>query len=112
MGNLRGNPAGYGSSSTLRTECAELFVAETGFYRMGRRKRMKTARLLLSAFLGAVLALAIAPQNAGAQDEPPQGPPQQDQGPPQDQGPQQDPPGRIARMNYSEGSVSFQPGGE
>jgi hypothetical protein len=73
---------------------------------------MKTARLLLSAFLGAVLALAIAPQNAGAQDEPPQGPPQQDQGPPQDQGPQQDPPGRIARMNYSEGSVSFQPGGE
>ncbi len=68
---------------------------------------MKTSNLLLSAFLAAVLALAVAPQNAGAQDEPPQGPPPQDQGQPQ-----QDPPGRIARMNYSEGSVSFQPGGE
>ncbi len=63
---------------------------------------MKTSKLLLSGFLATVLALTIAPQKTAAQDEPPQ----------QDQGPQQDPPGRIARMNYSEGSVSFQPGGE
>ena len=33
--------------------------------------------------------------------------------PPQDQGqPAQDPPGRVARLSYSVGSVSFQPGGE
>src|SRR5450631_2956977 len=29
-----------------------------------------------------------------------------------DQGPAQDPPGRVARLNYSAGSVSMQPGGE
>ena len=63
---------------------------------------MKTSKVLLKGFLAAVLALTLTPQRAAAQDEPP----------PQDQGPQQDPPGRIARMNYSEGSVSFQPGGE
>src|SRR5580693_2451359 len=37
---------------------------------------------------------------------------QEDQGPPQPQGPAQDPPGRVARLSYSVGSVSFQPGGE
>lgn len=63
---------------------------------------MKTSKLLLNGFLAAVLALTFTPQRAAAQDEPP----------PQDQGPQQDPPGRIARMNHAEGSVSFQPGGE
>jgi hypothetical protein len=35
----------------------------------------------------------------------------QDQPPDQPQGPAQDPPGRVARLNYSIGSVSFQPGG-
>jgi hypothetical protein len=35
----------------------------------------------------------------------------QDQSAPQDQ-PTQDPPSRVARMNYTQGSVSFQPGGE
>jgi len=50
---------------------------------------------------------APAPQDA-------QGP--QDAQSPQDvqnpQSPDQDPPGRVARLNYMEGSVSFQPGGE
>jgi hypothetical protein len=40
----------------------------------------------------------------------------QDQAPPQDaqaaQSPDQDPPGRVARLNFMDGSVSFQPGGE
>jgi len=42
-----------------------------------------------------------------------QGPPQQgsDQAPPQG-APAQDPPGRVARLSFSVGSVSFQPGGE
>jgi hypothetical protein len=30
----------------------------------------------------------------------------------QDQNPEQDPPGRVARLNFSEGSVSFRPAGE
>ena len=60
---------------------------------------MKTWRVLQSAVVAMVLALA--PQLLLAQ-----GPPDEDQGP------QADPPGRIARMNYTEGSVSFQPGGE
>ena len=66
-----------------------------------------------------------------AQDQGPapqdQGPPPPDQGPaPQDQSvaqpdqalpeptgePSQDPPGRVARLSYSSGSVSFQPGGQ
>lgn len=62
-----------------------------------------------------------APQD---QEPPPQdqAQPAQDQAPPpQDQGqpaqaappsPAQDPPGRVARLSYSTGSVSFQPGGE
>ncbi len=44
-------------------------------------------------------------QDQGLQDQAPQ-----DQGAP-DQG-EQDPPSRVARMNFSQGSVSFQPGGE
>ncbi len=30
----------------------------------------------------------------------------------EDQGPAQDPPGRVARLNFSQGSVSFRPAGE
>ena len=48
---------------------------------------------------GAVLALALAtsalPKHASAQDQD-----------------QDDPPGRVARLGYMEGSVSFQPAGE
>jgi hypothetical protein len=36
----------------------------------------------------------------------------QDQPPDQDQDQSQDPPGRVARLNYSQGSVSFRPAGE
>jgi hypothetical protein len=53
---------------------------------------MKISKLLGTGVLLAGLACLLMPQRAGAQD--------------------QDPPGRVARMNYSEGSVSFQPGGE
>jgi hypothetical protein len=51
-----------------------------------------------------------APPNdqAYAQDQPPQD--QQDQD--QNQNPDQDPPGRVGRLNFSEGSVSFRPAGE
>src|SRR6202021_2858822 len=41
-----------------------------------------------------------------------QGPPPQQGQPPDQPGPGQDPPGRVARLGYSVGSVSFQPGGE
>jgi len=69
-------------------------------------------------------------QNQAAPDQPAQAQPAQDQ-PSQDQGPQnepaqnqpaqnqpaqnqpaQDPPGRAARLSFTDGSVSFQPGGE
>src|SRR6266852_104510 len=50
-----------------------------------------------SAVLGLALSIAVLPTRAGAQD-------QQDQ--------QDDPPSRVARLGYMEGSVSFQPAGE
>ena len=57
--------------------------------------------------VGIVLAgilMLQTPPLAVAQDQPPE--------PPQDQAPAQDPPGRVAQLDYSTGSVSFQPGGE
>ena len=52
--------------------------------------------------IGALLALALAtvafPRNTAAQDQPYQG--------------QDDPPSRVARLGYMEGSVSFDPAGE
>jgi hypothetical protein len=65
---------------------------------------MKTSRLLIAGIVAAAAMLAV-PQHAGAQEPPPDQQQQQQQ-------PEQDPPGRVARMNYTEGSVSFQPGGE
>ena len=54
---------------------------------------MNTSRIWITALVAAVLTAVLGvPQGAGAQE--------------------QDPPGRIARINYSEGSVSFQPGGD
>src|SRR5215472_4740955 len=54
---------------------------------------MNTSRIWITALVAAVMTAVLGvPQGAGAQE--------------------QDPPGRIARINYSEGSVSFQPGGE
>jgi hypothetical protein len=68
------------------------------------------------AMMVAGLAFMLhSPLRIKAQDAPA---PQDAQGPqdapaPQDaQSPDQDPPGRVARLNYMEGSVSFQPGGE
>jgi len=55
-----------------------------------------------------MLLMLQAPQRVIAQE-----PQQQDQGQsPEQQGPAQDPPGRVARLSFSDGSVSFQPGGE
>jgi len=54
------------------------------------------------------LPLGLQAQDQQIQDQPPQDQQVQDQ-PGQDD---QDPPGRVARLNYSQGSVSFQPGGE
>jgi hypothetical protein len=47
-----------------------------------------------SAVLGLALAIIALPKSASAQDD------------------QDDPPGRVARLGYMEGSVSFQPAGE
>ncbi len=54
-------------------------------------------KLWMSAIFALTLALSVLP--VLAQDQP-----DQNEGP--------DPPGRVARLNYSNGSVSFQPGGE
>ena len=56
-----------------------------------------------SAVLGLALSTAVLPTPAATQDQY-----QQDQ--PQNQ--QDDPPSRVARLGYMEGSVSFQPAGE
>lgn len=64
-------------------------------------KKLKTLRWW-SALLALVLAPAILPALAAAQDQ------YQDQ----PQGQQDDPPSRVARLGYMEGSVSFQPAGE
>jgi hypothetical protein len=72
---------------------------------------MKTHRaLVVGIVLAGILLMLQAPLKIMAQGPPPP----QDQGePPQDQqGPAQDPPGRVARLSFSDGSVSFQPGGE
>ena len=73
---------------------------------------MKTSKQLWS-WLGVFVVLALllqAPVRANSQDQDQdraQALPEQD-----NQGDQQDPPGRVARLNYSQGSVSFQPAGE
>jgi hypothetical protein len=78
---------------------------------------MKTAKIWAVGLIMAGIFLALlSPLGLMAQEEPPdqnQGPPQQ-QGPPPQQGQATapDPPGRVARLSYSVGSVSFQPGGE
>jgi len=68
---------------------------------------MKTHKALVGIVLAGILVVLPSPLRIMAQ-----GPPPQDQGPPQQQGPGQDPPGRVARLGFSDGSVSFQPGGE
>ena len=58
------------------------------------------------------LLLTGSLNRAFSQDQPPDDGQYQDQNQDQNQNPQQDPPSRVARLNYSSGSVSFQPGGE
>src|SRR5271157_5787310 len=53
---------------------------------------MKTIQARLFLVMAAAAALLLAPRRAVADDD--------------------DPPGRVARLNYTHGSVSFQPAGE
>jgi hypothetical protein len=70
---------------------------------------MKTRKVsVIGIALAGVLLALQAPVRIVAQEPPP---PDQVQ-PQQSQGPAQDPSGRVARLSYSVGSVSFQPGGE
>jgi hypothetical protein len=72
-------------------------------------KSMKTHKVLAVGIVLAGMLLTLqAPHRAAAQEPPPQDQVQ----PSEQQGPAQDPPGRVARLSYSVGSVSFQPGGE
>src|SRR5580700_7469744 len=72
-------------------------------------KFMKTHRVLaVGIVLAGMLLMLQTPQRVLAQEPPPQDQAQ----PPEQQGPAQDPPGRVARLSFSDGSVSFQPGGE
>ncbi len=64
--------------------------------------------LAVGIVLAGILLMLQAPPVILAQGPPPP----QEQGPPPQQGPGQDPPGRVARLSFSDGSVSFQPGGE
>jgi hypothetical protein len=75
---------------------------------------MKTQRaLVIGTVLAGLLLMFEAPLRIMAQEPPQdQGPPQQQGQPPEQQEPRQDPPGRVARLSYLAGSVSFQPGGE
>jgi hypothetical protein len=69
---------------------------------------------LVGVVLAGVLLMLHSPVTSVAQDQDQSAQDQvaQDQGgQDQDQG-DQDPPSRVARMNYTQGSVSFQPGGE
>jgi hypothetical protein len=61
---------------------------------------MKSKRVLvMGILLAGVILLQALPRMMAQEPEP-------------DQAPGQDPPGRVARLNYSVGSVSMQPGGE
>ena len=80
---------------------------------------MKTRKLWFWMVLFAGLAFTLPAVSASAQDssnaqvdaqdQPAQEQPTQNQDQNQDQ---QDPPGRVGRLNYSQGSVSFRPAGE
>jgi uncharacterized protein DUF6600/FecR-like protein len=65
---------------------------------------MKTHPRFLFALVVPLLTLVLQVPHVAAQDTP--------EPPDAQQGPEQDPPSRVARLNYSSGSVSFQPAGE
>src|SRR4029077_8549308 len=60
----------------------------------------KTNKILAVAIILAGSLLLLQAPRAAAQDAD------------QEAAPEQDPPNRVARLNFSDGSVSFQPGGE
>jgi hypothetical protein len=65
----------------------------------------------IAVVVASLTVLLQAPLQLTAQDQPDQV--QEQQAPPDQPGPdEQDPPSRVARLNFSQGSVSFQPGGE
>ncbi|MGA8153404.1 MAG: DUF6600 domain-containing protein [Terriglobales bacterium] len=82
---------------------------------------MKTNKVLAVAWMVAgILLMLQTPSRVLAQDQPPASESQEQTPAPEppaagqsdDQTPAQDPPSRVARLSYSTGSVSFQPGGE
>ncbi len=74
---------------------------------------MKTSRFWASLLLllSAAFLLQLSTVARAQDDDAQEAPQAQDQGQQQDQD-QQDPPGRVGRMDYSQGSVSFRPAGE
>src|SRR5580693_350875 len=73
---------------------------------MKTRKLWSWVLLLASFALLQVSTLAKAQDDAGVQNQDAN----QDQN--QDQDQSQDPPGRVARLNFMQGSISFRPAGE
>jgi hypothetical protein len=80
---------------------------------MDRSKEAKAMKankaLAVGVILAGLLLLLQAPPRVLGQETPPEAQ-DQDLAQGQDQG--QDPPGRVARLDYASGSVSFQPGGQ
>jgi hypothetical protein len=80
---------------------------------MKARKLWAWVVLLVSITFVLQFSLPARAQDQGQQDQPQQDQAQADQAPPdQDDNNTQDPPGRVGRLNYSQGSVSFRPAGE
>jgi hypothetical protein len=73
---------------------------------------MKTRKLWIWMLAASLAMVLQAPTIAWAQDDAQLQNQGQDQGQGQDEGQSQDPPGRVARLNFSEGSISFRPAGE
>jgi len=78
---------------------------------MNAKKLLAIATILAGFMISLQAPTSVLAQGPPPPDqqEPEQGP---NQGPPGQGAPAQDPPSRVARLSYSVGSVSFQPGGE
>ena len=84
-----------------------MLVLSAGAMPIKARKRWWNWAVIVAS----LVFLMQTPMRLKAQDQSDQAEAQPDQQAPSDQG-DQDPPGRVARLNFSQGSVSFQPGGE
>jgi hypothetical protein len=73
---------------------------------------MKKNSIFTSTVTLAVMFLALQFAAAGQDQEPAQTPPPLGGAAGSQSAPQQDPPGRVARLSFFDGSVSFQPGGQ